>query len=399
MLCVSLICAQNIPNYENKSVVIQSRDYNALTMSVMALTSLLYPLEYMFPIIPLLPTCMNNAEQLLMAPTPYVIGVPASFFRYKCNGFCLPSDVWVVDLDSNKLTVPLSADELPDLPEESGPLLISQLKTALQALSMPPQTISSLANATPHDRLPGQPKDKESEMIVYGNDVDAVDVAVRVAMVNFFLSNDILGGVQDHTRTLRLFPRPVVALQKGPFLKSRPNLSDFVLALSETQAVEYFGEWFVSPSNTAFQKIQKGIQDPSVIGDKPKWYFNDVETVFYQVYDVESKLYSDPWIEVDYEPSLIFDEEETPNNDEDDDSSSCYSSVSDLVQQMISGDINGRTPTCSQIPPFNPVRSSSPLPDVQASFSLPDSLTTGNYLGVPKERLEKERMVFDSAEK
>lgn len=72
-------------------------------MSVIALTSLLYPLEYMFPIIPLLPTCMNSAEQLLLAPTPFVIGVPASFFRYKSEGFQMPSDVWVVDLDSNKV--------------------------------------------------------------------------------------------------------------------------------------------------------------------------------------------------------------------------------------------------------------------------------------------------------
>lgn len=86
-------------------VVIQSRDYNALTMSVMAITSLLYPLEYMFPVIPLLPTCMNNAEQLLLAPTPFVIGVPASFFRYKSEGFQMPGDVWVVDLDSNKVQI------------------------------------------------------------------------------------------------------------------------------------------------------------------------------------------------------------------------------------------------------------------------------------------------------
>ena len=88
-------------------VVIQSRDYNALTMSVMAITSLLYPLEYMFPVIPLLPTCMSNAEQLLLAPTPFVIGVPASFFRYKSEGFQMPGDVWVVDLDSNKVRVKL----------------------------------------------------------------------------------------------------------------------------------------------------------------------------------------------------------------------------------------------------------------------------------------------------
>lgn len=45
-------------------VVLQSRDYNALSMSVMAFVSMIYPLEYMFPVIPLLPTCMASAEQV-----------------------------------------------------------------------------------------------------------------------------------------------------------------------------------------------------------------------------------------------------------------------------------------------------------------------------------------------
>ena len=40
--------------------------------------------------------------QLLSAPTPFIIGVPASFFLYK-KGFHVPDDVWVVDLDSNKV--------------------------------------------------------------------------------------------------------------------------------------------------------------------------------------------------------------------------------------------------------------------------------------------------------
>lgn len=69
---------------ENK-VLFQSRDYNALSMSVMAFVTMLYPLEYMFPVIPLLPTCMSCAEQLLLAPTPFVIGIPASFLMYKKN--------------------------------------------------------------------------------------------------------------------------------------------------------------------------------------------------------------------------------------------------------------------------------------------------------------------------
>lgn len=50
----------------------QSRDYNALSMSVMAFVAMLYPLEYMFPVIPLLPTCMSSAEQVsdLVKKTP-----------------------------------------------------------------------------------------------------------------------------------------------------------------------------------------------------------------------------------------------------------------------------------------------------------------------------------------
>ena len=33
-------------------------------MSVMAFVTMIYPLEYMFPVIPLLPTCMSCAEQV-----------------------------------------------------------------------------------------------------------------------------------------------------------------------------------------------------------------------------------------------------------------------------------------------------------------------------------------------
>jgi hypothetical protein len=118
---------------ENK-VVFQSRDYNALCMSVMAFVTMIYPLEYMFPVIPLLPTCMSCAEQLLLAPTPYVIGLPASFLMYKKN-FRLPDDVWLVDLDSNKLT---SAQEIPALPEPEGTILKNHLKQVRPIPILPP---------------------------------------------------------------------------------------------------------------------------------------------------------------------------------------------------------------------------------------------------------------------
>lgn len=46
--------------------------------------------------------CSLSFPQLLLAPTPYIIGVPASFFLYKLD-FKMPDDVWLVDLDSNRV--------------------------------------------------------------------------------------------------------------------------------------------------------------------------------------------------------------------------------------------------------------------------------------------------------
>lgn len=133
---------------ENK-VLFQSRDYNALSMSVISFVTMIYPLEYMFPVIPLLPTCMSCAEQLLLAPTPFVIGIPASFLLYKKNFrychfhlkmfylynlnndqyFRIPDDIWLVDLDSNKLSPPTgAAEEIPPLPEPEGTILKNHLK-------------------------------------------------------------------------------------------------------------------------------------------------------------------------------------------------------------------------------------------------------------------------------
>ena len=111
---------------------------------------------------------------------------------------------------------------------------------ALASLSVPPQTILnldgqlSLSNGSA-DSFNKVPLGLTSNHMVYGNDVDAVDIAVRVAMTSFFLARNVLGGLQEHTRTLRLFPRPVVAVQKDAFLQSLPNVSKFVMALVETQ--------------------------------------------------------------------------------------------------------------------------------------------------------------------
>lgn len=70
---------------------------------------------------------------------------------------------------------------------------------------------------------------------IYGNDVDSVDIATRVAMVRFFNSQNVLANFSEHTRTLRLYPRPVVAFQINSFLRSRPRASNFLNRFARTQ--------------------------------------------------------------------------------------------------------------------------------------------------------------------
>ncbi|OTF81906.1 hypothetical protein BLA29_012939, partial [Euroglyphus maynei] len=126
---------------------------------------------------------MNSAEQLLLAPTPFIIGVPSSFLMYKKN-FKLPDDVWLVDLDTNKIIKPTDADDLPPLPEPEGSTLKNHFKQILASMSItnPAQQLrmQSISNNNCNNQ-------KQSNRIVfdplsYGNDVDSVDIAARIAM-------------------------------------------------------------------------------------------------------------------------------------------------------------------------------------------------------------------------
>ncbi|GLH13288.1 MAP kinase-activating death domain protein [Gryllus bimaculatus] len=447
-------------------LVMQSRDYNALSMSVMAFVTMIYPLEYMFPVIPLLPTCMSCAEQLLLAPTPFVIGIPASFLMYKKN-FRLPDDIWLVDLDSNKITPPSgSLDDLPLLPEPEGTILKNHLKQALSSMSVaapPPgdrglqdpeqvrrESISAASVGMPssvpspalygqhmrspisrrdsvvsqveaagvsalppqlqhlqqqkqlqlqqqqqqlqmhhqqqfqHQQQHQQPQQQQQlsyqqtqqlqlqqqqhqqqqqlqgqqlqshqqpgfpqhvqlppstgfNPFIYGNDVDSVDVATRVAMVRFFNSQNLLANFTEHTRTLRLYPRPVVAFQINSFLRSRPRTSHFLNRFARTQAVEFLAEWSLTPSNVAFLRVHTGVFDPTLIGDKPKWYAHTLDPIRFIVWDEGSSLNG---------ALRSLKQQEQPTDESGSDSegaestSSSYSSLSDFVSEMVSSDLS-----------------------------------------------------------
>ncbi|KAG5872380.1 hypothetical protein JTB14_013571 [Gonioctena quinquepunctata] len=365
---------------ENK-VILQSRDYNALSMSVMAFVTMIYPLEYMFPVIPLLPTCMSCAEQLLLAPTPFIIGLPASFLMYK-NNFKLPDDIWLVDLDSNKLMGPT---EVPALPEPEGTILKNHLKQAIGNLATP-SSVTQQLHPSKWESIPSpnnssnisRSRSPESDILsatspvnsttnsqsrlsltpqvpyipssrsptpsggfnpfIYGSDVDSVDVATRVAMVRFFNSQNTLANFSEHTRTLRLYPRPVVAFQINSFLRSRPRASQYLNRFARTQAVEFLAEWSLTPTNVAFQRVHTGVLDPALIGDKPKWYMHTLEPIKFIVWDDGSSLNGAlRSIQiVENQPT----DESGSDSEEADSTSSSYSSLSDFVSEMVSSDLS-----------------------------------------------------------
>ncbi|XP_071867221.1 rab3 GDP-GTP exchange factor isoform X4 [Bombus fervidus] len=416
-------------------IVLQSRDYNALSMSVMAFVTMIYPLEYMFPAIPLLPTCMSCAEQLLLAPTPFVIGIPATFLLFKTN-FKMPDDIWLVDLDSNKINAPTGlGDQLPPLPEPEGTVLKNHLKQAMASMSVPqtlsqdtsPRTslqapsrresltshlstlsVSSMKHrpsvdhhpspasspgtsaASGHRRSsisqsagsssPQKPFSSQTMQsfnpFIYGNDVDSVDVATRVAMVRFFNSQNLLANFTEHTRTLRLYPRPVVAFQINSFLRSRPRTSHFLNKFARTQAVEFLAEWSLTPSNVAFLRVQTGVFDPAQIGDKPKWYASNLEPIYFPVWDNGSSLANALKAMKEHESQPT--DESGSDSEGAESTSSSYSSLSDFVSEMVSSDLS---------PSYNCSHAAQPQPmslsvDPKNVYDPPSSL---RYPGVEEE--------------
>ncbi|NXK73636.1 MADD protein, partial [Amazona guildingii] len=249
---------------------------------------------------------------------------------------------------------PTNAESLPALPEPEASELKKHLKQALASMSLNTQPILNLEKFQEGQEVPlllGRPQNDlqstpstEFNPLIYGNDVDSVDVATRVAMVRFFNSPNVLQGFQMHTRTLRLFPRPVVAFQANSFLASRPKQTPFAEKLSRTQAVEYFGEWSLNPTNYAFQRIHNNMFDPALIGDKPKWYAHQLQPIHYRVYDSNSQLAEALNVPAEKETDSDPTDDSGSDSVDYDDSSSSYSSLGDFVSEMMKCDINGDTP-------------------------------------------------------
>jgi hypothetical protein len=147
-----------------------------------------------------------------------------------------------------------------------------------------------------------------------------------------------LANFTEHTRTLRLYPRPVVAFQINSFLRSRPRASQFLNRFARTQAVEFLAEWSLTPTNLAFLRVQTGMLDPTQVGDKSKWFAHTLTPIRFPVWDDGSSLNG--------ALRSLKQHENQPTDESGSDSegaestSSSYSSLSDFVSEMVSSDLS-----------------------------------------------------------
>lgn len=183
---------------------------------------------------------------------------------------------------------------------------------------------------------------------VFENDVDCVDIAARVAMVNFFNSPNMLQNFTEHTRTIKLYPRPVVAVQINSFLQSRPRCSPFLSKFIRTQAVEYYAEYVLCPKNVAFLRVQTGVHAPHIVGDKVKWFGQTLQSVNYKVWNGCNKQFLGQLLSKQtgrcYSPSqMILNQELDYSSDEELSSSSSCSSLTNFANDFLQSEISSAT--------------------------------------------------------
>lgn len=206
-------------------------------------------------------------------------------------------------------------------------------------MSGPPSQRTSISSqGTPRITSPATQLPPVINPFIFGNDVDSVDVATRVAMVRFFNSQNTLANFAEHTRTLRLYPRPVVAFQINSFLRSRPRASNFLNKFSRTQAVEFLAEWSLTPTNVAFLRVQTGLLDPTQIGDKSKWFAHTLSPIRFSVWDDGSSMNGAlrSLQQTENQPT----DESGSDSEGAESTSSSYSSLSDFVSEMASSDLS-----------------------------------------------------------
>lgn len=118
-------------------------------------------------------------------------------------------------------------------------------------------------------------------------------------------------------------------------------------------------EFALCPTNVAFLRVQTGVFDPAIVGDKAKWYSHQLDLVSFgtwndatasiasSCFDYKSLSSGCGGVSRTIESSDDDEDDDDENGSSDDDgarsdgsSSSSYSSLSDFVTEMVNSDVS-----------------------------------------------------------
>ncbi|PNI79333.1 SBF2 isoform 1 [Pan troglodytes] len=185
---LSLFCAVLT---ENK-VLFHSASFQRLSDACRALESLMFPLKYSYPYIPILPA---QLLEVLSSPTPFIIGVH-SVFKTDIHELL---DVIIADLDGGTIKIP-ECIHLSSLPEP----LLHQTQSALSLILHPDLEVADHAFPPPRTAL------SHSKML---------DKEVRAVFLRLFAQ--LFQGYRSCLQLIRIHAEPVIHFHKTAFLGQR----------------------------------------------------------------------------------------------------------------------------------------------------------------------------------
>uniref|UniRef100_A0A672LH28 SET binding factor 2 n=1 Tax=Sinocyclocheilus grahami TaxID=75366 RepID=A0A672LH28_SINGR len=205
---LSLFCAV----LTEHKVLFHSSSYQRLGEACRALESLMFPLKYSYPYIPVLP---SRLLEVLSSPTPFIIGVH-SMFQSEIQELL---DVIIADLDGGTIKVP-ECIHLSQLPE---PLLHNTQK-ALSMVLHP--DLEGADNAFP------PPRSAPSNLKL-------LDKEVRAVFLHLFAQ--LLQGYRSCLQLIRIHSEPVIHFHKAAFLGQRGLIeNDFLTKVLDGMAFAGF---------------------------------------------------------------------------------------------------------------------------------------------------------------
>nr|XP_023406360.1 myotubularin-related protein 13 [Loxodonta africana] len=185
---LSLFCAVLT---ENK-VLFHSASFQRLSDACRALESLMFPLKYSYPYIPILPA---QLLEVLSSPTPFIIGVH-SIFKTDVHELL---DVIIADLDGGTIKIP-ECIHLSSLPEP----LLHQTQAALSLILHPDLEVAD------HAFPPARTALSHSKML---------DKEVRAVFLRLFAQ--LFQGYRSCLQLIRIHAEPVIHFHKTAFLGQR----------------------------------------------------------------------------------------------------------------------------------------------------------------------------------